>query len=268
MINNMLLTAIIIVLREVLEITLLTSLLASVGKYLGIQFHHFALALLSGLAFAYLYAENLSTISELFDYTGQEWINSILQITIYVSLACFIILLCSTPHRMNNLKRLMMCLMLMPIFLALTREGSEIYIYIDSFFHGNRPVFPVVVGSIIGSCIGLSIGALIYYALISCPLEKRLTIVKCALAVTACGILSQAVSLLLQADVLHSYPALWNSSEYLAEDSAIGQLLYAILGYEATPAPQQVAVYIAGLLLILSGVVIHKYYGSKRTNDV
>ena len=98
MINNMLLTAIIIVLREVLEITLLTSLVASVGKYLGIQFHHFALALLSGLAFAYLYAENLSTISELFDYTGQEWINSILQITIYVSLACFIILSVSYTH--------------------------------------------------------------------------------------------------------------------------------------------------------------------------
>lgn len=264
----MLLTTIIIVLREVLEITVLMSLLASVSKHVGIQFSHFLIALLLGITFSYIYAENLSFISELFDYTGQEWINSILQITIYASLALFIILLCINRQQMDGLKGRMTFLMLLPIVLALVREGSEIYIYIDSFFHGSRPLFPVVVGSIIGSCIGLSIGALIYYALILCPLKRRLTIVKISLSVTACGVLSQAVSLLLQADVLYSYPAVWNSSDYLAEDSVVGQLLYAILGYEATPAPQQVIVYLAGLLLILFGVVTHKYYGYKSKTDV
>lgn len=264
----MLLTSIIIVLREVLEITLLTSLLASVGKYLSVQFYHFLIAIILGITFAYIYAENLSIISELFDYTGQEWLNSTLQITIYASLAFFVILLCLNKQRMKNLKVLMTALMLIPIVLALTCEISEIYIYINSFFHGNRAVFPAVVGSIIGSCIGLSIGVLIYYALMSCTLEIRLTIVKVALSVTACGVLSQAVYLLLQADVLYSYPAIWDSTEYLAEDSVIGQLLYATLGYEATPAPQQVIVYISGLLFILFGVVIHKYYGSKRKIDV
>lgn len=264
----MLLTAIIIVLREVLEIALLTSLLASVGKYLGIRFHHFFIALFLGGILSYIYAKNLSIISELFDYTGQEWVNSTLQIIIYASLALFITLLYLNEQRMKTYKGLMTCLVMLSMILAVTREGSEIYIYIESFFHGDRSVYPIVFGSIIGSSIGLSIGALIYYALISSPLKRRLTIVKVLLSVTACGILSQAISLLLQADVLYSYPAIWDSSEYLAEDSIVGQLLYATLGYEATPAPQQVAVYITGLLIILAGVVIHNYYENKIKIDV
>ncbi len=264
----MLLTAIIIVLREVLEITLLMSLLASVSKHLDVKFFHFFIALLVGGVFAYVYAENLSMISELFEYTGQEWVNSILQILIYASLGFFIVLLRFNKQRMTRIKGLMMSLMLMPIILAVTREGSEIYIYISSFFYGTHPVFPVVMGSIIGSCIGLSIGALIYYSLTTSSLKTRLIVVKVALAVTACGVLSQAVALLLQADVLHSYPIVWDSSAYLAEDSITGQLLYAMVGYEATPAPQQVVVYIVGLLLIAFGTAAHKYFGYRKNADV
>jgi high-affinity iron transporter len=264
----MLLTAIIIILREVLEITLLMSLLASVSKHLNVKFYHFFISLLGGGIFAYIYAENLSVISELFEYTGQEWVNSILQITIYLSLGFFIILLRINKTQMENIKGWMMLLMLLPIILAVTREGSEIYIYIGSFFHSTHSIFPIAVGSIIGSCIGLSIGALIYYSLTSLPLKLRLVVVKLALAVTACGVLSQAVALLLQADVLHSYPMMWDSSKYLAEDSVVGQLLYAIVGYEATPAPQQVIVYVAGLLFIGLGAAAHQYYGYRKNVDV
>jgi high-affinity iron transporter len=265
--KTMLLTAIIIVLREVLEVTLLTSLLASVSKNLGIKFTHFLMALLFGGIGAYIYAENLSSISELFDYTGQEWANSVMQLTVYVSLGLFIMLLRLNEKRMEGLNYWMLLLMLLPVILVVIREGSEIYIYIHSFFQGSRSVYPIMMGGIIGSCIGLSIGALIYYALVLSSSKVRFLLVKIALSVIACGVLSQAIALLLQADVLHSYPNLWDTSEYLAEDSVIGQLLYAMVGYEATPAPQQVIAYAGGLVLIALGVLINKYYGDQKNAD-
>jgi high-affinity iron transporter len=260
----MLLTAIIIVLREVLEAALLISLLASVRKHLDIKFMHFFTALSLGFVGAYGYADNLSSISELFDYTGQEWINSMMHLGIYSSLGLFIILLRLNPNKMKKMKARMLLLILIPIVLIIIREGSEVYIYIHSFYQTNRPVFPVVVGSIIGSSIGLSIGALIYYALIYCTLKRRFLIVKIALSVIACSVLSQAAALLLQADVLYSYPNVWDTSEYLTEESVVGQLLYAMVGYEATPAPQQVFAYAGGLILIALGVFINKYYGYKK----
>lgn len=263
----MLLTAIIIVLREVLEAALLISLLASVRRYLDIKFIHFFTALSLGCIGAYVYAENLSSISELFDYTGQEWVNSTMHLGIYLFLGLFTVFLRLNKENMQRLKVWMRLLMLTPVALIVIREGSEVYIYINSFFQTDRPVFPVVVGSIIGSSIGLSIGVLIYYTLLSCSLKIRFLTVKIALSVIACSVLSQAVALLLQADVLYSYPSLWDTSEYLSEESVIGQLLYAMIGYEATPAPQQAIAYAGGLVLIAFGVLLNKYYGYKNNVD-
>jgi high-affinity iron transporter len=62
--------------------------------------------------------------------------------------------------------------------------------------------------------------------------------------------MSQATQLFTQADWLPAQYALWNSSWLVEEQSVTGQLLYALLGYEATPTPLQVYVYGLSLLLI------------------
>ena len=57
--------------------------------------------------------------------------------------------------------------------------------------------------------------------------------------------------LLVQADWLPASQPLWNSSAWLPEGSLLGQLLYALIGYEATPGPWQVGLYGASILLAL-----------------
>ena len=118
-------------------------------------------------------------------------------------------------------------------------------------------MFPVLVGSVIGFGIGVSIGALLYFCLLACTLRVRFVVVKIMLTVIATGFLSQAVALLLQADYLDSYPALWDTSKYLSEESVLGQLLYSIMGYESTPAPQQVVVYVMAISMVILGVVVN-----------
>jgi high-affinity iron transporter len=71
------------------------------------------------------------------------------------------------------------------------------------------------------------------------------------LAIVAAGLAGQAAQLLIQADWLPAQNALWDTSAWLPEDSLAGQLLYALLGYEATPTPLQAGIYFVTLLLPL-----------------
>jgi high-affinity iron transporter len=72
------------------------------------------------------------------------------------------------------------------------------------------------------------------------------------LAIIVAGLSLQAVSLLLQVDLLPSRPPLWDSSSIISEQSLSGQLLYALIGYEATPTLWHVIAYTSVMLVIVS----------------
>lgn len=67
----------------------------------------------------------------------------------------------------------------------------------------------------------------------------------------------QIAQLLAQADWIPSQYPLWNSSALISENSLTGQLLYALIGYEATPTPIQIISYLISLLLI---IVLSSFY--------
>jgi len=62
---------------------------------------------------------------------------------------------------------------------------------------------------------------------------------------------SQAILLLNQADWLPFTPTAWDSSGLLSESSVLGQLAYALIGYEATPSIMQVSAYLLGLFFVI-----------------
>lgn len=252
----MLLNSVIIILREVLEASLLISLLLVISKALHIHFRWLITAIICGFIGAALYAINLGAISEMFDYTGQEITNTILQIIIYLHLTVLIIFIHKADIQLNLDNKKITFLISAPIILAITREGSEIFIYFSGFINNPEKVLPGSIGSFIGAGIGTSIGVLVYYGLLSRKPETFFYICKAALLLVATGILSQTIPLLIQADIINASSPVWDTSNILAEESIMGQLLYAILGYEATPAPQQIAVYIGGILFILTALFI------------
>ena len=266
----MLLNAIIIVLREVLEAALLISLLSSVSASLNVRHYWFLVAFVVGVVGAFLYAFNLSAISELFEYTGQEILNVFILTGIYFCLALFVIFTTFDGVYTSNVRRNILVLMVLPVTLAIALEGSEIAIYISGFLQSSQQTIPVLVGSAIGAGIGVSVGALIYFGLIVCKPSIQFVVVKLTLTIVVAGILSQAVALLLQVDLLSSSAPLWDTSRYLSEESVVGQLLYAVMGYEATPAPQQVAIYVAGIAVVVLGIFVKSTFGStinEQTNE-
>jgi high-affinity iron transporter len=66
----------------------------------------------------------------------------------------------------------------------------------------------------------------------------------------------EAVLYLTQAGLVSTDRPLWDSSHLLAETSVLGQLAYALVGYEATPTGLQLGAYFATVAAILTAMAI------------
>ena len=135
------------------------------------------------------------------------------------------------------------------VALAVIREGSEIIVYIHGFSTIPDLFNPVLIGSSIGAGIGLSIGVFVYYFIVSLPFTYGVRSSFFVLVFIAGGMVSQATQMLLQADLISSELPIWDTSQLVSEQSIVGQILFAMMGYEATPILLQVVLYAASILL-------------------
>ena len=109
---------------------------------------------------------------------------------------------------------------------------------------------PVTLGGLMAAGIGCSGALLLYYFLDALPARFALRATLVLLALFAGNMAAQAALLLTQADWLPYTPEAWNSSRLLSEQGVAGQILYALVGYDANPAWLQVGVYLAVALCI------------------
>ncbi len=244
----MLLSSVVIILREVLEGSLLMSVLLALSWHRGMNLRWSWVALLFGFLGAFLYASEFEKVSMWFDYVGQEIVNASLHIVIVLFLTGFAVLDQIVEKGYTKTKIIFMTV---AASLTIVREGSEILLYLSGFLNNNDVLPSAILGGIIGAGIGLSVGALLYYLLTYLIPTYARKVAYIMLALFAAGMLSHAVTMLTQADWLPSYHVLWDTSSWLKENSLLGQLLYAIMGYEATPTAIQLAAYITGILLLL-----------------
>lgn len=241
----MLLNSVVIVLREALEAALMISILLALSRILDIRVRWVAVALVLGLLSAALYGASLSTISDLFDGVGQEIANATLQFLVFASLMYCLYWLSRNQQPASATLPVVMALAVM---LAIAREGSEILVFVSGFLHSEDFFASVAIGSTIGAIIGISVGVLFYYLLLALPPGRALPTAAVLLALVGAGMCAQATRLLIQADWLGASGPLWDTSSWLSEQSTIGQLLYALVGYEATPTAVEVIAHASSLI--------------------
>jgi len=246
----MLLTSVIIVLREVLEAALLVSILSALSVAHGVKRGWIGWALASGFLAAIGLSYSIDTVSNWFDGVGQEVSSASMQIAIYLFMAIFIFLIRAPARNGRHAGAVLPFVMALIVALAVAREGFEVLIYMFGFAGNLKQFLVVLVGSGIGASIGISTGVLIYYLLRSMPRNWSLFASLFLLVLVAAGLASQAALLLIQADWLPAQLPAWDSSSVIAEDSVTGQLLYALIGYEATPTAIQAGFYFGGAALI------------------
>tara|TARA_R110000824_G_scaffold52692_4_gene146159 strand:- start:96006 stop:96830 length:825 start_codon:yes stop_codon:yes gene_type:complete len=256
----MFLDAVILVLQEILEAALLVSVLLALTKLLR-QFwpKEFTLgyiwllpAAVAGLIGAWIFAWLTPTISPWFDYVGLEVMNALIQISTIV----FLLSLCygltqDRLQKIDQLNRLTGICITLIVALGIIREVSEIIIYVSGIATQPENFSPVIMGSFIALGIGTSGGILLFYLLTSLPAIWALRSCMILLALFTGNMAAQACLLLTQADWLPYTAELWDSSALLAEYTVSGQLLYALVGYEATPSVLQGLSYLVAALLIL-----------------
>lgn len=257
----MLLSAVIIILREVIEASLIISLFLAFSHTYNYSRPRLLMALLLGIVSACLYAINLNVISQWFSGAGQELINASIQMIIYLALLVFLV--CTMRPQTSLNKGLLTTMMLLGIIFASVREGSEIVIYIHGFVTVPTLLRSVLLGSVIGAGIGISIGVCIYYALINMPLKVSIGLGYMLLLLVAGSMISQTVQQLIQADLLISQYPIWDTSIWISERSITGQLLYAIMGYEATPTAVQATAYLSSLSIIILASLYARQHNPK-----
>jgi high-affinity iron transporter len=242
----MLINSVILILREVLEAALIVSVFLALSQKLQLSKRWLMPALLFGFVSAAIYALNIQAISQTFEGVGQEILNASIHLMICAGIALFVFVIKNDQNHQRILLSMMCCVML-----AITREGSEIIIYIQGLIAIPELRYPVIIGSIIGAGIGVSVGVFFYYLIANLTFINGLRLGLFLLIFIAGGMVLQSTQLLIQADIISSQQALWNSSSFISERSLVGQLLYALIGYEATPTPIQVYAYICSLFIMI-----------------
>jgi high-affinity iron transporter len=248
----MLSTTVIIILREVLEASLLISILAAVSGTTGISRRWIGLGLALGLAGAVTFSFGIVAVSEWLDGFGQEIVSAGMQMTMYLCLLAIVALVLRYSSKPGGQQPWIRGLMAATVALAVTREGFEVLVYVYGFLGAPSQLLTVLMGAVIGTGIGISTGVLLYYLLRSAAVRNRPAVGFCLLGLVGSGLLLQATTLLMQADWLPGHAPLWDTSSWVAENSVTGQLLYVLIGYEATPTAIQVLVYLAGLLSLIA----------------
>jgi high-affinity iron transporter len=158
--------------------------------------------------------------------------------------------------------------MALAVAAAITREGAEILIYVTGFWQMSDFLSSVGVGSLAGAAIGCSVGVLFYYLLLAVSPARALLISVVLLGLAASGMSAQAMGLLIQADWISVAGPIWDSSGFIAEDSLTGQLLYALIGYEASPSAVEVATYAASIAVMALSAITGRTLFVKRGSDV
>ena len=242
-------SAVIIFLREILEAMLIVSLLLAASMTLHLRKRWLLTGLLLGLIGAGVYAWRFADIADAFDGVGQEVVNGAMLYLICLMLIIHAVFVFS--QRREEGRRLAhpvgLLTMVLAIALAMTREGAELWIYISGYLYTPDLIQPILMGGALGTGIGLSVGALMFFGLMSLSPKLRLTIIAVLCIPVAAGMASQATNYLMQADIISAQLPLWDSSALVPEGSLIGELLYAFFSYEATPTLLQVVAYLVSL---------------------
>lgn len=260
--------AILLVLREVLEATFIITILMVMSQKLTIAFNWVVYALVLGGLSSWLLAHYTYAVTVALNGTGQEWMNALLYICVILALILIALviapLLFSSPRQIKYLplankpsssaENLLRVSITIAIGLSLAREVSEIWIYLGGFLYQPKLLQSALTGATIGIGIGLSLGVILYYSLAFMSARKFLHLFFAFLILLCGGLSTQVARQLMQMGIIDAGTPLWDTSGVLSEHSWIGELLYALSGYDSSPNAVQAIFYgiaVAPLLFAL-----------------
>lgn len=138
--------------------------------------------------------------------------------------------------------------------LAVLREGAEVVLFLFGIISaGEHDSATMLAGGVLGILSGSAVGATMYFGLLKIPARHLFSVTSSLILLLAAGLSAQGVGYLVQADILPPLGReVWDTSDWLAEDSLTGQLLHTLVGYIARPDGIQLLAYVITLMVIWS----------------
>lgn len=257
--------AALIVFRESLEAALFVGIVAAATRGLLGRGRWLGTGVAIGVLGAMVLAAMAPHVSDWFDGLGQDMINiGVLSIALAMLLWHCIWVAAHSREMAMEARRLGESVqqgqrkpwaLVTAVALAMLREGAETVLFIAGAVTGGNTTFAeVAMAVVIGVGLGASAGAVIYAGLARVPTRHIFAVTNVLIAILAGSIASQLVKSLAQAGLLERWTSpVWDSSNLLAPDSALGTLLHALVGYDARPSAAQLTSYVAVLALIYVG---------------
>ncbi|MDE2082508.1 MAG: FTR1 family protein [Burkholderiales bacterium] len=151
--------------------------------------------------------------------------------------------------------------LLVVVALAVLREGAETVLFVGGAMTGNGVAqsSAVLLYGAAGLGLGALLGMAIYAGLARIPTRHVFSVTNGLIALLAASLASQLVRALAQAGLIEAWTSpVWDTSRWLAPDSAPGTFLHALVGYDAQPSGAQLAAYLAVLVAIAAGTRLLK----------
>jgi high-affinity iron transporter len=261
--------AAVIVFRETLEAALFVGIIAAATRQLPLRGRWLAGGVAAGVVGAILLGVMAKQVSAWADGIGQDLVNLGI-LSVALAMLVWHCVWVSTHGRQMAIQARRLgesvqggqrrpWALFVAVALAVLREGAETVLFVGGSLTGSAGAGGG--GSVLLACaIGLAAGALVgvglYAGLSRIPTQKLFATTNLLIALLAASIASQLARALTQAGLVERGSApLWDSSNWLSPDSALGALLHALAGYDARPSAIQLGFY----LTVLAGI----YLGSR-----
>ena len=225
----MLINTVILFIRDMAPIFLLFAILYS-------QRQDMLQPIIAGISSGFLLAVvlyfNLAAVSDMADGGGLELLKALVLASAFLAF-CWL--------TVSSKKQLPLALLTCGVTLV---NAIHFIIYSAAYWSSQQADMALMMGIIIGLGIACSASILLYMLLETS--ESRLFKFT-VLAVFMAGQVAGVAILLEQINILTEQQRIWDTSSLLADDSEYGHFLNVLVGYEATPGPAYLLVYLLAL---------------------
>jgi FTR1 family protein len=259
--------AAIVVLREVVEAALIVGIVLAATRGVAARGRYVSGGVVLGLLGAVVVAYFADAIAGALEGMGQEIFNAAVLLAASVMLGWHNVWMkrhgAEIAREMQAVGRDVaaggqsLMVLLAVVALAVVREGSEVVLFLYGIAAGGTEPGPMLGGGLLGLAGGVTIGALLYFGLLSIPTRHLFTVTGWLLLLLAAGMAAQAAGFLVQAGRLPALAdPLWDTSAWLPEHSVAGQVLHALLGYVDRPSGMQVVFF--AIVTLTLGVLMNR----------
>ncbi len=257
----------IIIFREVLEAALIVGLVLAVTRGVERRLRWIGIGIGGGVLGAGLLALVADVITPLADGMGQEIMNATILFLAVIMLTWHLLWMrkhaAEMTHKVKQVGQAVSSgdkaplILAVIIGLAILREGSEAVLFLYGLAAVGSNSSDLLLGGSLGLLGGIVAGSILYLGIARIPVGKLFQVSGWLILLLTAGLASQAVSYLVQADLLPAMGyTIWDSSFLVSEQSITGHVLHILIGYVDHPMGIQVMTYSLTIGLLVTAMYV------------